>query len=324
MSTSVFPRESRRAPTFPPSPRARPPARPQDVRKHKGAYESYDSLPLDGILEFDYVVLKPRVGMPISGSDDASRLDMNDPADQMVAKKLRELQRDGTEGDPWINSVLSKNPPTRPQGEAPVVVGGTSFSGASLAFAKDKAAAGPQLEVLISYGVDHIADEDFHILYQSMASAHNDFDRLMKLRTAFRETLKFPPYQAAAIVSLIEFPKEVQDCIRLLCPRLADPTCLPQLLALLPADSYREELREEVEREREARLRATMHITDNEQGSGRDKQDVLERKKAREAAEAEEAAAEHPGGAAPDPAPAALLRRRSTHSSLRSATHAMT
>lgn len=73
-------------------------------------HNEHHVLPRQGILEFDYVVLKPRVGLPIS--ERVHRLDLTDDSDRKVAARLSELSY-AYAGDTWLNQVLEQQPTGR-------------------------------------------------------------------------------------------------------------------------------------------------------------------------------------------------------------------
>lgn len=205
----------------------------QDLRWCRGAYSYLTSLPEDGILEFDYVVVRPRSGLPIS-QPNISRLDLSKPSDQAVASTLRQLSYKSS-GDEWIDSLLSH----------------AEWQDRSLKM------KGQPL-------IAHLADEDFHMLQNVLSRTTNDFDRLNTLRTAFRDGLQFPTHQAIQIVKLMEYPNETAMCIKELWPHLADPGCLEELLKLLPSSTIcSEELRLEFAASRTASSDSNWHITDD-------------------------------------------------------------
>ena len=64
------------------------------------------SLPTAGLLEFDYVVLRPREGLPLSTGGPTTRLDMSSDLDRQIATHLRELGH-GDAGDAWAGYVAT-------------------------------------------------------------------------------------------------------------------------------------------------------------------------------------------------------------------------
>ncbi|KAL3913483.1 MAG: hypothetical protein SGPRY_007963, partial [Prymnesium sp.] len=159
----------------------------QELRRERAAYSRSTTLPSDGILEFDYVVLKPKQPLPATKS--MARIGLPRTVDKVVAHKLHQLR------------VL--------------LVGSNQEQPAEMVKL--------QHHVLLSYGVDHIAEEDFRRLHISLSRATSDIERLHKLNAATRDSLRFPPYQAVEVVKLMEHPKQASACLRQLYPRLADP-----------------------------------------------------------------------------------------------------
>ncbi|KAL1522969.1 hypothetical protein AB1Y20_017933 [Prymnesium parvum] len=198
------------------------------------------ALPEDGILEFDYVVLKPRRVLP--SHTPSARRERGDSTDKLVASKLQQLF-EASERELTLDTAVVR----------------TGNHSARLMTARQ------QVQILHAHGVDHIADDDFHVLQQALTRATKDIDRLQKLRTVFRDSIRFPPYQAIEIVKLMEYPKEASMCIRELWPYLADPDCLGELLGLLPSNvPYREELRLELGARHKADIERTQNSTTEE------------------------------------------------------------
>ena len=55
------------------------------------------------MLEFDYVVLRPRKGLPLA-TGHVTRLDMSNDADRQIASHLRRLGH-GEAGDAWAGAA---------------------------------------------------------------------------------------------------------------------------------------------------------------------------------------------------------------------------
>ena len=70
---------------------------------HVRQHTRFDGLPEDGILAFDYVVLRPRAGLPVSASD--RRLDLTQQKDRALWSRLRAVSY-SYKGDPWLLAVL--------------------------------------------------------------------------------------------------------------------------------------------------------------------------------------------------------------------------
>jgi hypothetical protein len=84
---------------------------------------------------------------------------------------------------------------------------------------------------------------DFAELRQRVQDEPFENNRLSLLRDAIQAGARFTSAQALAIVEELDFAQGKMQAAAMMCPAMAEPGALPRLIAAMPYETYRDQLR---------------------------------------------------------------------------------